>query len=369
MEDLFVALELSRASWVVAIQSRSQRRPAIHKLKPGDVDQLLTAVAKVRAAQERYSPMPLEITCCYEIGYDGFWLARFLRSKGWNVHVVEPASLQVDRRARRAKTDRIDVLALMRGLMIYESGDSRIWRVVAVPTVEEEDRKRQHRERRALIEEKGRHINRIKGMLAQQGIYDYEPVLTSRWKAFDELQAGDGRPLPPCLLRTLKRELHHLEFILAQIKEVETEQQEWLAAKPDQQAEMVVRLTELRGVGWRSAAVLVNEAFYRGFRNRRELAAFAGLAPSPFMSGGMRHEQGISKASNPAVRTTLVELAWLWLRYQPSSALARWFHTRMQSGSPRQKRIMIVALGRKLLVALWRFVHHGVVPQDAAFKA
>lgn len=362
---LYVSLELSRSSWVVAVQSRGQARPALHKLAAGDVQGLLAIVAGAQATQKRSN----EIICCYEIGYDGFWLARWLAAHGWQIRVVEPASLQVDRRARRAKTDRIDVQTLMRGLIAYEGGDARVWRIVTVPAVDEEDRKRQHRERRALIDEKGRHINRIKGMLAQQGIYDYEPARSTRWAALDELRTGDGRVLPPCLRRAIDRELRRLEFVLQQIREIESEQQEWLAAKADAQADMVVHLASLRGVGWRSAAVLVNEALYRGFRNRRELAAFAGLAPSPYMSGGMRQEQGINKASNSTLRTTLVELAWLWLRYQPASALAQWFRERSRGSSPRLKRIMIVALARKLLVALWRYAKEGLIPDGATLKA
>lgn len=363
--DLYVALELSRSSWVVAVQRSGQIRPAIHKLIAGDIEGLLAVVARARLAEAQAG----RILVCYEIGYDGFWLARDLVARGWVVRVVEPASLKVDRRARRAKTDRIDVITLMRGLIAYEGGDLRVWRIVPVPTVNEEDRKRQHRERRSLVDEKGRHINRIKGLLAQQGIYDYEPALSSRWTALDGLRTGDGRPLASCLRNAIVRELHRLEFVIKQIKEVEAEQQQWLAARADHQAEQVELLSGLRGVGWRSATVLVNEALYRGFENRRQLAAFAGLAPSAYMSGGMRQEQGINKASNSMLRTTMVELAWLWLRYQPCSALARWFRERSQGGNPRLKRVLIVALGRKLLVALWRYLKEGLVPEGALCKA
>lgn len=363
--SLYIALELSRSSWVVAVQRRSQGRPALHKLVAGDVDGLIAIVRKAQAADLHAT----RIIGCYEIGYDGFWLARRLQCEGWAIRVVEPASLKVDRRARRAKTDRIDVVALMCGLIAYEGGDLRVWRVVAVPTVAEEDRKRQHRERRSLIDEKGRHVNRIKGMLAQQGIYDYEPMLSTRRAVLDALRTGDGRALPPCLRRALVRELDRLEFVLKQIREIEAEQQDWLATQDDEQAEQVLHLSKLRGIGWRSAAVLVNEALYRGFSNRRQLAGFAGLAPSPYMSGGLRQEQGINKASNSMLRTTMVELAWLWLRYQPGSALAQWFRERSRGGGPRLKRILIVALGRKLLIALWRYARDGLIPQGAMLKA
>jgi transposase len=366
---LYIALELSRLSWVVAVQGRARARPALHKLAAGNIQGLLAIVERAHAAQRRAGAPFVATICCYEIGYDGFWLARRLVTHGWQIRVVEPASLQVDRRARRAKTDRLDVLTLMRALIGYEGGDAGIWRVVTVPTVAEEDRKRQHRERSTLIEEKGRHINRVKGMLAQQGVYDYEPALSTRWAVLEALRTGDGRALAPCLRRAIERELRRLEFVLTQIREVEAEQQEWLAVKADSQADMVRHLAGLRGVGWRSAAVVVNEALYRGFRNRRQLAAFAGLAPSPYMSGGMRREQGINKASNSTLRTTLVELAWLWLRYQPTSALTQWFQERSRGGSPRLKRIMIVALGRKLLVALWRYAKEGLIPQGATLKA
>ena len=363
--NLYVALELSRSSWIIAVQDSGRDRPGVHKLAAGDVDGLLAIVARARCKNTHSG----RIIACYEIGYDGFWLARRLIDRGWTVRVVEPASLQVDRRARRAKTDRIDVAALMRSLITYEGGDLRVWRLVTVPTIDEEDRKRQHRERRTLVEEKGRHINRIKGMLAQQGVYDYEPALSTRWHTFETLRTGDGRCLPPCLRSALVRELRRLEFAIAQIKEIESEQQHWLTEGDDRQAERVKHLSTLRGIGWRSAAVLVNEGLYRGFTNRRQVAAFAGLAPSPYMSGGMRQEQGINKASNPALRTTMVELAWLWLRYQPGSLLTKWFRERSRGGNPRHKRVLIVALGRKLLVALWRYLRDNRLPEGALCKA
>lgn len=363
--SLYVALELSRSSWVVAVQRRSQGRPALHKLVAGDVDGLLAIVVRAQAANGHATG----IIGCYEIGYDGFWLARRLQSEGWEIRVVEPASLKVDRRARRAKTDRIDVVALMRGLIACEGGDLRVWLVVAVPTVAEEDRKRQHRERRALIDETGATSIASRACWRSKASHDYEPALSTRWAVLDALRTGDGRVLPPSLRRALARELHRLEFVLKQVREIEAEQQEWLSAQPDEQAGQVVHLAKLRGIGWRSAVVLVNEALYRGFSNRRQLAAFAGLAPSPYMSGGMRQEQGINKASNSTLRTTMIELAWLWLRSQPRSALAQWLRERTRSGGPRLKRIMIVALGRKLLIALWRYAREGLIPQGAVLKA
>ena len=291
---LYVAIELSKSAWVVAVQDRGKNRPSLHKLAAGDVDDLLAVAARAQAQHGTTS-----ITCCYEIGYDGF-LARS-PTHGARLGGPHSGTSQSGRStsAPRKKTDRIDVLALMRGLIAYEGGDARVWCTVTLPTAEEEDRKRQHRKRRVLIEEKGRHVNRIKGMLAQQGIYDFEPALANRWKIREQLRTGDHRTLPACLRRAIERELHRLEFVLSQIKEIESEQRQWIEREPDRQAQTVAHLTELRGIGWRSAAVVVNEALYRGFHNQRQLAAFAGLAPSPFMSGGMRPSKG---STRPATR-------------------------------------------------------------------
>jgi transposase len=288
--------------------------------------------------------------------------------------VVDPASIHVDRRARRAKTDRIDAQALLRTLMAHHRGEGRVWSVVRAPTPEEEDARRPHRERQNLIKERGRHVNRIKGLCAQQGILGYEPMRADRHERLAELQTGDGRPLPPCLLAEIRRELARLELLLEQIAEVEAMREAALEAEPAGPAEAArvertLALRRLLAVGPETSTVLGNEVFFRRFENRRQLAAYVGLAPSPHMSGGLSREQGIAKSGNPRARTALVELAWLWLRHQPCSALSEWFVRRVGEQRGRLRRIMVVALARKLLVALWRYLETGLVPQGATLRA
>jgi transposase len=363
---LFVALELSRASWVIGIQGPGARRPSLHRRPAGDAAGVVDLVERHRRKDATAPPIP--VLCCYEIGYDGFWLSRYLAAHGIAVVVVDPASMQVSRRARRAKTDKVDVGALLRGLIAYHGGDRHVWREVRVPTVAEEDGKRLHRERRTLLKEKNQHINRIKGLCAQQGIYDFEPARANRHERLAVLRTGDGRPLPDQLRRQIAREISRLELTLEMMKEVEHERDARIANRDTKATQMIVQLSKLRGVGAQIATVLVHETFYRSFSNRRELAAYAGLAPSPYMSGGMRQDHGLNKAGNPLLRTTMVELAWLWLRYQPESGLSQWFKVRVDETSARMKRIMIVALARKLLVALWRYLELGLVPASAQLK-
>jgi transposase len=314
------------------------------------------------------------VLACHEIGYDGFWLHRVLTTAGVVNHVVDPASVHVDRRARRAKTDRIDVQALLRSLMAYHRGEGRVWSVVRVPTPEEEDARRPHRERQNLIKERGRHVNRIKGLCAQQGILDYEPMRADRHERLAELRTGDGRPLPQGLLAEIRREIARLELLVEQIGELETQREAALKVGRTGEAaaaaaRRVLGLRRLLAVGPETSAVLANEVFFRRFDGRRQLAAYVGLAPTPHMSGGLSREQGIAKSGNPRARTALVELAWLWLRHQPRSALSQWFARRVGDQRGRLRRIMVVALARKLLVALWRFLETGLVPQGAALRA
>ena len=294
-----------------------------------------------------------------------------LQSEGIESRVVDPASIATSRRRRRAKTDRIDGEALVRALLAYERGEPRVCAMVRVPTPEDEDSRRICRERKTLTIERIQHVNRIKGLLFSQGVSDYEPLRRNRRQRLDELKTGDGRPLPPHLKRQINRELDRLELLLGQIKAVEAERDALFAptAKTDQTPAPQAILIGLRGIGPGFAAILWSEGLYRSFANRKQVAAYAGLAPTPWQSGSVAHEQGVSKAGNPRLRTTMIQLAWLWLRHQPNSSLAQWFNERVSCNGGRLRKTMIVALARKLLVALWKYVTAGVVIEGAIVKA
>jgi len=283
--------------------------------------------------------------------------------------VVDPASIAMPQRKRRAKTDRLDGETLLRTLRAYKRGEPRVCAMVVAPSPEEEDRRRLCRERRTLIGERVTHGNRIKGLLFAQGILDYAPLRRDRRQRLEALRTGDGRELPAHLKAQIGRELDRIELRLGQIKAVEAAQEALLAAakKPASQeaaSDPITMLLALKGFGANFAAVLWSEAFYRQFANRRQVAAYAGLAATPWQSGGIRHEQGVSKAGNPRLRTTMIQVAWLWIRHQPKSTLTRWFKERSQQGRKRA----IVALARKLLVALWKYVTQDVVIEGAVMK-
>jgi transposase len=309
------------------------------------------------------------VTSIQEAGLDGFWIHRLLGEAGIESHVVDAASVAVSRRRRRAKTDRIDGEALIRVLLAYKRGEPRVCAMVRPPTPEQEDRRRLNREREALLAERVRHVNRIKGLLFAQGIEGFEPLHGDPRARLAALRTGDGQPLPPNLRAQIGRELDRLELLLSQIRAVEAERDALLAAAEQAWTESRVAhddaaapalLMRLRGIGPASAATLWMEGLGRQFDNRRQVAAYAGLAPSPWQSGAIAREQGVSKAGNPRLRTAMIQLAWLWLRHQPQSALACWFHARRATGRKGERKVRIVALARKLLVALWRYVHAGV---------
>jgi transposase len=280
---------------------------------------------------------------------------------------VDPASIAVSQRARRAKTDKIDGEALVRALLAFKRGEPRVCSMVRPPSPEEEDRRRILRERKALTTERVRHVNRIKGLLFAQGVAGYEPMRRDRRARLETLRTGDGRELPSHLKTQILRELDRLELLLSQIKALESERDELLAT--DQAAAPAAMLMKLKGVGSEFGAVLWSECLFRRFDNRRQVAAYAGLAPTPWKSGKIDHEQGVSKAGNRRLRATLVQLSWLWLRHQPQSALALWFEERVKRNGGRLRKPTIVALARKLLVALWKYVSAGVAIEGAVFSA
>ncbi len=367
---IFVSLELSQKTWVVTSLSPGDgERMSKHSVPAGDVTALLTRFAEMKGKAKARSGKAFPIVCIQEAGLDGFWLHRMLMSEGIESHVVDPASIAAPRRRRRAKTDRLDGEALLRALMAFKRGEPRVCAMAVPPSPEEEDDRRLGRERKALLVERVRHVNRIKGLLFSQGISNFEPLNKNRRQRLEELQTGDGRPLPHRLKVAVGRELDRLELLLDQIKRAEVERDALLAAQqaaaPASPGKM---LLEFRGIGAEFAASLWSEALFRHFDNRRQLASYAGLAPTPWQSGSVDHEQGVSKAGNPRLRTTLIQLAWLWLRHQPQSALALWFKDRVNRNGGRLKKTTIVALARKLLVALWKYVTAGVVIEGAVMK-
>ena len=363
----FVSLELSRSKWVITSLSPCSNKMSKYSIDGGNGTALLDCLARLRVKAESRIGTAVKIVVIQEAGLDGFWIHRLLESNGIESHVVEPASIAVPRRHRRAKTDAIDGEMLVRTLMAYKRGEPRVCSMVVAPTPEEEDRRRISRERRTLIKERIEHVNRVKGLLASQGIFEYEPMRKDFRNRIDGLRTGDGRPLLPQLKAEIIRELDRIDLVLRQIAAIEAERDALVKSDSTDEAPAAL-LMKLKGIGPEFAAVLWLEGLFRRFANRRQLAAYAGLVPSPWQSGSVNRDQGISKSGNPRLRTIMVELAWLWLRYQPASALSCWFRERVGSERGRIRRITIVALARKLLVALWRYTTLGEVPKGAALK-
>jgi transposase len=366
---LFVSLELSRARWLVTSLSPGSDKVSRHSVVGGNIKDLLHLLADLRMKAEQHTGSTVKIVTIQEIGFDGFWIHRVLASNAIESHVVEASSIAVPRRRRRAKTDAIDGELLLRTLMAFKRGEPRVCAMLVVPTPEEEDRRRLSRERKTMIKERIEHINRIKGLMACQGIAGFEPMRANARERLEELRTGDGRALPERMKAEVRRELDRLDLLRRQIAEVEAERDTLLRAEDAPKASPGAQLLKLRGIGPEFASVLWHEGLYRRFANRRQLAAYAGLAPSPWRSGDMKKEQGIAKSGNARLRTTMIEAAWLWLRHQPGSALSQWFQERVRTDRGRLRRVSIVALARKLLVALWRFTMDGEIPEGASLKA
>lgn len=367
---IYASLELSHSNWLItSLSPGGGEKMSKHTLRSGDAAGLLDQLAKLRARTRARTGRTLPIIVIHEAGLDGFWVHRVLEAEGIESHVVDAASVLTSRRRRRAKTDRIDGEALLRTLLAHKRGEPRVCSMVRAPSPDEEDRRRVCRERKTLLAERVAHVNRIKGLLFAQGISDYEPLRLGRRERLDELTTGDGRSLPAQLKAQISRELERLELTLKQLKAVEAERDALLEPDDDAAPAAVAALAGLQGIGPEFAAALWLECFFRSFGNRRQLAAYAGLAPTPWQSGSVRHEQGVSKSGNPRLRTTMIQLAWLWLRHQPTSELSLWFKERIKRAGGRGKKTTIVALARKLLVALWKFVISGVVIEGAVTKA
>jgi transposase len=368
---IFVSLELSRSSWVVtALLPGGGEKMSRHTVPGGDLACLLARFSQLREKAQARTARHFPIIVIQEAGLDGFWIHRALVSEGIESHVVDPASIATSRRRRRVKTDRLDGETLVRTLLAFKRREPRVCAMVRPPSPEDEDRRRITRERKVLIAERVEHVNRIKGLLFAQGIRGYEPLRRDRRARFEDLRTGDGRDLPPHLKTQILRELARLELLLEQIKAVEAERDAALAEeRQDRETPAAAKmLLDIRGIGPEVAALLWSEGLFRHFDNRRQLAAYAGLAPTPWQSGTVSREQGVSKAGNPRLRTTMIQLAWLWLGHQPQSALTRWFRERVERNGGRLRKTAIVALARKLLVALWKYVRSGVVIEGAAMK-
>jgi transposase len=366
---IFVAIELSQKSWLVTLHSPDRDRISRHKLEGGDHAALLALIEKTRIRAEQKLGAPLRVASCYEAGYDGFWLHRLLLAAGIMNFVFDAASIPVEQRGRRAKTDRIDGELLLRTLMAYLRGEPRVVRIVKVPSVEQEDARRGSRERERLVKEQTAHTNRIKALLRLQGMAVGYPRRRDWLNWLAKQRDWQGQPVSPHLLAEVTREHARLLLVRQQLAALEQAQATQACPVPQAMVERRDQLQRLKALGPSFATTLTSELFYKDFDNRRQVAAYCGLPPSPWRSGGIDREQGISKAGNPRARLKAIELAWLWLRHQPESELSRWFNTRTANAGKRARRIAIVALARKLMVALWRYLTTGLVPAGATMKA
>ena len=362
---LYVALELGNSKWKLAFSDGSEIRYAT--VEAGDLELLQEGLS--RAKKHFGMVEDVRVVSCYEAGRDGFWLHRYLLSSGIDNVVVDSASIEVDRRKRRRKTDRLDAGRLVRMLMRYHGGEERLWSVVRVPSFEDEDARHLHRELEGLKKERTRHRNRIRGILIQQGLRVTNPSKRKFVEELDSLRTWDDRELPVDMKGRLVREYQRLRVVDDQIKALEKEKTQRLSNPNTVKLRKVAQLRSLYGIGTVSSWAFVMEFFgWREFRNRREIAALAGLAPTPYDSGGVVREQGISKAGSTRIRTLAIEIAWAWLRFQPQSKLSRWYMERFAGGGSRMRRIGIVAMARRLLIDLWRYLEHGVIPEGARLR-
>ena len=356
---LYMAFELGEENWKLAM-SDGVRAASHYALRAGDTAVLLECIDKAKARCGLAAEARLHSG--YEAGRDGFWLHRWLIERGIDNVVVDSASIEVNRRARRVKTDRLDAEKLLGMLIRYHAGERRVWSVLRVPTAAQVDARRVHRELGRLGHERTAHINRIRALLVLDNLR-VKYVGGRLWQRWWNAHAGELRP---GVRAEIERESVRLSLVKAQMRTIEAEQRKALEGESEPQ---VTRLAQLRGIGMSSGWVLVKELFgWRSFRNRREVAGCLGLTPSPYASGQSETEQGISKAGNRRVRTLMVELAWSWLRYQPESGLSQWFNRRFAGGGKRMRRIGIVALARRLAIALWRYLEDGLIPEGAALK-
>jgi transposase len=361
---LFVAFELGEKDWKIAWATSLGEKATLHTLRARGTERLLELIGR---AQRKVGAT--RMISCYEAGRDGFWLHRFLRAHQVENRVVDSASIEVNRRARRQKTDRLDAEKLLSMLLREALGEKKLWSVVNVPRVADEDARSLQREYRTLVKERTRSVNRIRGLLASQGVRcDRIDKHLAAWLI--QVRLWDGSPLPAGIRARLEREFARWRFTHAQVAEIDKERRHRTQDLADLSLEKVRRLHELKGIGLGAAWTYGLEFFsWRAFKNGKEVGALAGLTPTPHQSGDSERELGISRAGNRWVRGLAIDIAWGWLRHQPNSALSRWYQERFARGGPRARKIGIVALARKLLVALWRYLETGVLPEGAELRS
>src|SRR6266705_742755 len=365
---IFVAIELSQRSWLVTMHCPDKDKISRHQLQGGDHASLLALIDRVRDRAARTLGAASAVVSCYEAGYDGFWLHRLLMAAGIMNYVFDPSSIAVDQRARQVKTDRIDGEKMLRTLMAYLRGEPRVVRIVRVPTPEQEDARRDTRERDRLTKEQTAHTTRIKALLRLLGMAVANPRRRD-WLTWLAAQRDwQGQAVAPRMLSEIEREHARLMLVREQLDALTRTPAADLTPAAAQMAQRSELLRRLKCLGPAFATTLTNEVFYKDFRNRREVASYFGLTPSPWRSGGIDRDQGISKAGNPRARCAAIELAWLWLRHQPDSKLTQEYRRRTLDAGKRIKRVAIVALARKLIVALWRYLTTGLVPEGAMLK-
>jgi transposase len=362
---LYLAFELGKNTWKLGFTIGVAQQPRERMIPAGALQMLQQEIT--RAKQRFGLPEDARVVSCYEAGRDGFWLHRYLVAHDVENLVIDSASIEVNRRQRRAKTDRLDVRKLLTMLLRHSAGEQKVWSVVRVPSVEEEDRRQLHRELTTAKQDRTRIMNRIKGLLAGHGV---QLALEGDVDAqLDHVHQWDDSPLPSALLSRLKRAWQQVGFLTAQIQTLEAQRRALLRHRDDAVIAQVRQLFTLRGIGVNSAWLYVMEFFaWRDFQNPKQVGALAGLTPTPYQSGQSRRELGIAKAGNRHIRAMAIEIAWAWRRFQPASALSQWYERRFGVGSARLRKLGIVALARKLLIALWRFVKTGVLPEGAVLK-
>ena len=367
---IFVAIELSQKKWLVTLHSPDQDKMSRHNLEGGNHAELLALIGRLRDRAARALGGVPAVASCYEAGYDGFWLHRLLLAAGITNYVFDPASIAVDQRARRVKTDRIDGERMLRTLMAYLRGEPRVVRIVRVPSAEQEDARRASRERDRLVKEQTGHTNRIKALLRLWGLAVGNPRRRDWLNWLATQRDWQGQAVPSQMLSEIRHE--HARLMLVR-ERLDALAKEATAADPTPAVAQITERSELllrlKCLGPAFATTLTHEVFYKNFRNRREVGSYFGLTPSPWQSGGIDRDQGICKAGNPRARCAAIELAWLWLRHQPDSKLTLEYRKRTLDAGKRIKRVAIVALARKLMVALWRYLTTGLVPDGAVLKA